>query len=99
MILREMQRAEVYRIDEGTALKFGNDAQKTKIADIDIAISERSVAEYDQNNQFLTDCQYLGLTKADGIEKGMIIETPSIVLRVEFVQKSKRFYQIFMTKG
>ena len=77
---------------------FGSEISDVLIETIEIAIYERSVFAYNQNNIDGIQYDYTGLTKYDGCKKGMYIKDGADSYKINFVQNSKRYKQVFLER-
>ena len=95
MINRSMITAEVIKILPPPDDTFGAPERDRVIADIKICITQRSIGSYN-NGIDAVKYDLVGLTAYPEIEKGMYIKYGGKKNRVNYVQKTRRYYQIFM---
>lgn len=97
MIRRDMKMVELRKIGEEQK-DFGSEIFDVLVGTIEIAIYERNVFAYNQNNIEGIQYDYIGLTKYDGCKKGLYIKDGADSYKINFVQNSKRYKQVFLER-
>lgn len=97
MIRRNTVICPLYKT-ETVQLDFGEETKDVLIDNIEIAIFEKSVTDYRQNNVDNIKYDYIGLSTYPNILKDNFIISDTKKYRVMFVQHSKRYNTVFLER-